>query len=126
MKIRALIRMAGTEIPRKAPSPVATPLPPLNRKKTEKQCPAMAAKAAVPITAGLLWLSREAIATDAQPFPASRISVAAPATYPADRRTLVAPVFPLPVKRISLPRLQRYIKNPKGIEPSKYPLRSEE
>src|SRR5215471_1403041 len=90
---------------RKTPNPVATPLPALNFNHTGKQCPTTANTAAaamiqeVPASS----VNHRATNTADAPFIASSASVTTPATFPALRETLVAPVPPLPVSRISAP-----------------------
>lgn len=71
---------------------VATPLPPLKRKKTGKQCPA---KAQNPVAAISSLLSVTAIATSIgiRPFRQSPTRVRKAAFLPAIRNTLVAPGF---------------------------------
>src|SRR5581483_8405733 len=57
--------------------------------------------------------------TAAKPFNASRISVAIP--RPGEvRTTLVAPIFPLPLCRISAPRNRRTNTYPNWTDPMRY------
>lgn len=106
---------------RKAPTPVATPLPPRNPSHTGKTWPTITAiAAAVNIHSSPLTLA--AINTAAAPFNASSTSVKIPAALPARRETFVAPVPPDPVCLISAPTCLRTIKYPNGIEPSRYAI----
>src|SRR5581483_2188694 len=96
-----------------APSAVATPLPPANRSVTGKTWPATAATAAA---AGAASPGTSATATGTAPFAASASSVSAPRRPPAVRATLLAPMFPLPLRRTSTPA-RRARRRPNGIEP---------
>src|SRR6185369_687128 len=104
---------------RKAPAPVATPLPPRNPNHTGKTWPTITATAAV-ATIQSFRVNISAMTTAAPPFNASSTRVTTPATFPARRETFVAPVPPDPVCLISAPILPRTIRYPNGIDPIRY------
>ena len=108
------------EMARKAPKPVATPLPPRNFRKTGKQCPAITSTTASAIGCAEPEVSRSATRTARKPLPASSKKVDAAVRNPAARKTLVAPILPLPVERMSWPPRSRYSRYPNGMEPSRY------
>src|SRR6266545_4778970 len=105
MKTARAAKAAHGAIARKTPRPVATPLPPLNFNHTGKQCPTTARAAAAATTQEVPAspVNHRATNTAAAPFNASSARVTTPATFPALRETLVAPVPPLPVLRMSAP-----------------------
>ena len=57
--------------------------------------------------------------TATQPFNASTRRTRIPAGFPRTRSAFVAPMFPLPTLRISMP-FTRATRKPVGIEPNKY------
>jgi hypothetical protein len=57
------------------------------------------------------------IATAAMPLAMSPSSVATAGSLPSVRRTLVAPMFPLPAARMSMPPASRATMYPIGIAP---------
>lgn len=102
--IRAIETAGNTPIA--APAAVATPLPPLNLKKTGKQCPTCAknpAKRMHSVGASKKMTSSLAIITAMNPFAKSQKNTNAAAFFPHVRKTLVAPALPLPVVRMSFP-----------------------
>ncbi len=58
-----------------------------------------------------------------QPLKASIKRTKVPAFHPRLRNTLVAPMFPLPLERMSTP-LCLATRKPVGIEPNKNPVRA--
>ena len=106
------------------PRAVLTPFPPLNRKKTGKICPMIAANPDNSLTYSAFIRTVERVLarmTAAAPLPTSNISARMPANGPATRHTLVAPMFPDPTPRTSLTPNSRATIRPNGIDPSKYP-----
>src|SRR5262245_15458195 len=105
MKTARAAKAAHGAIARKTPRPVATPLPPLNFNHMGKQCPTTARAAAAATTQEVpdSPVSQRPPNTADAPFIASSASVTTPAAFPALRETLVAPVPPLPVLRMSAP-----------------------
>src|SRR5215471_16006000 len=105
MKTARAANVAHGAIARNTPSPVATPLPALNFNHTGKQCPmtASAAAAATIHEVPSSPVNHRATNTAAAPLNASSASVTMPAAFPALRETLVAPVPPLPIARMSAP-----------------------
>src|SRR5262249_12347826 len=104
---------------RNAPNPVATPFPPRNRRKTGQQLPMIARTAAAPIDGGEGSRSRAA-PTAAAPLATSPSSVTTAGSLPRGRRTLVAPMFPLPADRMSMPPKRRETMYTMGTAPSRY------
>ena len=99
-----------------APAPVATALPPRNRRNTGNVCPTTAAapaSASAPTPP-----SCAAISTAAVPFSTSSMITGTPTAGPSTRTALVPPVLPLPSLRRSTPR-SRPAQYPKGQEPSR-------
>ena len=82
-------------------APVAIPFPPLKLWKTGKQCPVMLA--IPPRHIPTSPRSARPISMAASAFKKSNNNVAIPAAQPNTRVILVAPAFPLPSLRISLP-----------------------
>src|SRR5262249_2001157 len=101
---------------RKAPKPVATPLPPRNRRNTGQQLPTTASTAPAAAPPGGGARPRAAL-TATNPLPASPASVRAAASLPSVLSTLVAPMFPLPARRMSRPPDARATRNPTGMAP---------
>ena len=92
------------ERPIKTPILVATPLPPLNFKKTEKVWPIIAARLTAIIQLDgkrKIWRAR---IMGRKPLAASNNRVAAAGPLPITRRILAAPMLPLPFVRISTPQ----------------------
>ncbi len=87
---------------RKAPNPVATPLPPRKRSHGGKQWPATTAsmEAASQALSGLKTIIAQ---TAREPLAMSSTVTATPTFQPADRRALVAPTLPDPSRRTSRP-----------------------
>ena len=83
------------------PSPVATPLPPLNFKKNEKRWPRKTIMPA-PATVKGSFETNDTIATPSHPLNVSPKRVKAPAFLPINLATLVAPIFLLPCARRSI------------------------
>ena len=100
---------------RQLPSAVATPFPPEKRRKTEKIWPRGAARTAAGTEIALVPNAR-ASATATAPLPTSAMSVTSPAVFPAARVTFVAPMFPLPTARTSIPTSQP-TTTPVGTDP---------
>src|SRR5437660_8998826 len=121
-QVAAPARAAQGASASETPKPVATPLPPRNLSQTGKQCPRTAPTAQA---VGSQAASPRARATGTKPFRASRASVAAAALFPAARATLVAPMFPEPTVRTSLPEVARAMSRPNGIDPHRYAKRSQ-
>ena len=114
--------------PSRTPAEVATPFPPRKRSQTGKVWPRMqASPPAIPTSSwygppGLIAAAKaKAIRTAANPFKASRAKTRYPHRLPRTRSTLVAPIFPLPCFRMSIPRV-RLMSNPFGQDPSRYPI----
>src|ERR1035437_8448173 len=84
-----------------APRNVATPLPPLNPRKGDQQCPITAPSAAN--VAGTSPPSAPAARTGANPLSASSASTEAAPRFPSVRSAFAAPMFPLPERRMSVP-----------------------
>src|SRR6202142_2813741 len=99
------------------PKLVATPLPPLNLRKTEKSCPSMQQRPTIPCPD---ISSPEYQASQAAPVPfrKSPASVSKAGSLPVVLRTLVAPMLPLPDCLKSIP-LVFAIKRPVGIDPNR-------
>src|ERR1700690_3680788 len=91
---------AGGHRAPKTPAAVATPLPPRNPSQIGKQWPIRAHKPAIIIHVELWSERRAGRRTANEPFAASSNSVRIPASGPATRATLVAPMLPLPSLRI--------------------------
>jgi hypothetical protein len=85
------------------PAPTATPFPPLKPRKSGYMCPTTAAAAASTQTSSLSETLR-AMRTAATPFPMSSAITSTPILRPRTRITFVAPVFPEPARRRSIPR----------------------
>src|ERR1043166_2889362 len=117
----------GTSARRK-PAEVAIPLPPLKWSQHVKLCPRIAprpaqirnhSRAGPSVSMPNHVETNVASNTTAiQPFKTSTTSTRKPAALPNDLETLVAPIFPLPTLRISIPRaLAR--RKPEGTDPRK-------
>src|ERR1700732_4175721 len=134
MKIASATKMALGNKTQNTPSAVATPLPPLKRSQTGNTWPITAKSAAQDIKRKVktqgnatklpqrLYLEparRAANQTAKAPLMASSANVAIPSPFAPERATLVAPMLPLPVWRISSPRKTRTSTYPKGIEPNR-------
>src|SRR3989304_3667275 len=65
-------------------------------------------------------MSTPAVHTGSAPFDASMNKVKTAARVPATRKTLVHPIFPLPVVRGPGPPVRRANPSPKGIVPKIY------
>src|SRR5471032_2585384 len=113
--------------PMSVPQPVAALLPPLKFKKTDLLCPITAR---IPQAQGSHGVSIDgssgtqpprtasmARVTGIQPFRMSMPKTKAAAVLPALRRTLVAPVEPLPTLRRSMPTSAFTTQYPVGMEP---------
>jgi hypothetical protein len=96
------------------PRLVATPFPPLKSMKTGKSCPSTAAPAARSAASGPASLRARYAAK--LPFSTSPIRVSAPAPLPITRAAFVAPMFPLPAARRSIPFAFATI-SPNGTQP---------
>src|ERR1019366_122959 len=111
---------------RKTPKPVATPFPPRKWSQMGNMWPRTAHRAA------RAWAERKGVPgirsaprnppsqTAEQPLSTSSRKVAAPRPLPPERRTLVAPILPLPTERMSSLRKMRTSKYPVGMDPSRY------
>ena len=101
----------------KTPIAVATPLPPLNFKNIEKQCPNTATNANIATyLVSNIYLEKY---TGRNPFKESSINTRIPAFLPTTLVTLVAPILPLPSFLTSFPKSLPTI-NPNGIEANRY------
>ena len=98
------------------PSLVATPLPPLNFSHTGNWWPRIAAPPAITVRSSL---TRRAISTATAPLPPSSSSVASARSLRPVRSTLVAPMLPEPMLRMSPRPASLVSSRPKGIEPSR-------
>src|SRR6185295_17587244 len=99
---------------------LATALPPLNFRKTGKAWPAITASAAALIQWILPPVSLSASQTAQKPLTISSRRVMIAAARPVVRRTLVAPMLPLPDARTSAPVFHLTTRNPNGIAPMRY------
>ena len=108
---------AGQDSPRRMPSPVATPFPPLKRSQTGNRCPTSTPSAA---TTAISGPQCAAIRTAAAPLPPSSRRVSAASGFEPVRSTLVAPILPDPISRMSPCPTSRVRISPKGIDPSRY------
>ena len=99
-------RAAGSSA-RMAPAEVATPLPPLKPSQNVKLCPNTLPSAASSIGHVGSWAVQvhhsRAATTGSNPFSTSMANTGMPIFFPSTRITLVAPIFPLPCWRISMP-----------------------
>lgn len=87
--------------PSKTPSDVETPFPPLNLSHIGNICPITAhAPIKKDISFGKKFLQKKGIAN---PFSKSSANTIAPTFLPSTRTAFVAPIFPDPNFRISLP-----------------------
>ncbi len=98
---------------RKAPMKLATAFPPWNCRNTGKAWPPITASAAALDQNGDPSVISAAIQTAAKPFAISSRSVATATARPLERSTLVAPIFPLPTVRTSLPVREFHQQIPK-------------
>jgi hypothetical protein len=102
--------------PHSTPIVVAMPLPPLNFSQTGNMWPSTAPTAAA--TAGT-GPSRPHTMTATKPFSPSSSRVAAASVLLPVRSTLVAPMLPEPILRMS-PMPAAWVRiRPNGIEPSR-------
>ena len=87
------------------------------RRNGEKQWPAVAA---MPLRAAVqgFWVRERASRTASRPLPTSKAQTSSPNLRPKTRATLVAPMLPLPTRRMSTPLL-RATRTPKGTPPSR-------
>ena len=99
------------------PNPVATPLPPLNFSQTGNMWPTTAAtpQTSMPKSPSTKPPSN----TAATPFTASSSNVAAASPRRPVRNTLVAPMLPEPILRMSPAPIARVISSPNGMLPSR-------
>ena len=105
---------AGQVAARRMPHVMATPLPPLNLSQTGNRCPR---KALPPAKTAMSGPSRPEIQKAAAPLPPSSNTVNAARALLPVRSTLVAPMLPEPIWRIS-PWPEIFVStSPKGIEP---------
>lgn len=110
--------------PKRTPSVVATPFPPLKFKKTVQLWPQILlipaiSKITSEETANLPEKILPSSITGRNPFIISRISTVTPQPLPKRRKALVAPTLPEPNLRISTPLMIRPNKYAVGIEPTK-------
>src|SRR5690606_16718128 len=105
----------GHARPKQTPAAVATPLPPLNLSQTGKQCPTTAPSAANPAASGH---QRQARNTGTKPLARSSNSTAAASHLLPVRNTLVAPILPEPMARMSPFPAALASSRPNGIDPS--------
>src|SRR5690349_24772923 len=98
---------------RNAPSPVATPLPPRKRRNTGQQLPATAATAPAEAAHGAEPNARAALIAR-YPFAMSPSRVTTAGPTPSVRSTLVAPMVPLPLRRMSAAPAARATRKPIG------------
>ena len=98
--------------PMRAPSPVATPLPPLNLRKGVNMCPSgaaiMTASQVHASVAGMFMWPRvprmePAMSVGVRPLVKSRMKQSAKYFLPRSRPRLEAPMFPDPWVRMSMP-----------------------
>ena len=106
----------GHDRPHITPSVVAMPLPPLKASHTGNMWPSTAPAAAPTAASSPTWA---AINTGTAPFKASSSKVPAASPLPPVRNTLVAPIFPEPIVRMSPNPAARVSSRPNGIEPSR-------
>ena len=93
---------------RTAPSEVATPLPPRPRSHGEVTWPSTAAKPATMAATGAPSSSKAI--TGRKPLRMSRTATSTPTGQPNARPALVAPGFPEPIARRSVPRTRAMIE----------------
>jgi len=124
-----LIRTTTSQVPKKimppfhvraknAPRVVATPLPPLNLRYMLKQCPTTAESATTDARSKAKYFL--AIRTGKNDFEISKSAVRKAASGPAARKTLVAPILPLPTVLTSTPLNNLQNINPKGMDATRY------
>jgi len=95
--------------PSKTPQVVDMPLPPLNRKNTVQLCPDIQLKpkikrnASFGISKDLAKTKSPKKNTATKPLRISRTNTVIPGPMPKTRRAFVAPTFPEPSLRISMP-----------------------
>lgn len=111
------------------PKAVAIPLPPLKAShigymwaNTDMAPKSMGNETLMPQTehSGAENPKRKGRHTESAPLPASKSSVKMPSVFVLVRNTLVAPILPEPVDRISISEKQRVRISPKGIDPKRY------
>ena len=117
-KISTQVSVIQGSMTTNTPRVVATPLPPRKRRKTLKPLPMTAAMAETTTHHGSSP-SRVGTITAATPFRGSISMTASAGHGPTERRTLVAPMFPEPAVRMSMPRMRATI-SPVGMAPTKY------
>src|SRR6202048_2671891 len=120
MKTARMQRALGQVRARNTPRAEATPLPPRKRSQMGKTCPRIAATAAATARAESGGAGGWAILTARKALPRSRKRVARARPLAPERATLVAPMLPLPVERMSSFLKMRTRTYPKGIEPRRY------
>ena len=105
-----------------APQPVETPLPPLKRRYSGKQCPRTAAEPATrraSSTSPSPAISGASTYTGNHPLRKSSANATTPHPLPRARMVLVAPMLPLPTSRTSIPLRTLARSSPKGMLPSR-------
>jgi len=126
---KPLINTTKSQVPKKiippfhvraknAPKVVATPLPPLNLRYILKQCPSTAESATRDAKSRAKYFL--AIRTGKNDFDISKSAVRKAASGPAARKTLVAPILPLPTVLTSTPLNSLQKINPKGMDATRY------
>lgn len=98
------------------PADTATPFPPLNLRKIEKQCPKTRKSIHIVNSKDSLNIVL-AIKTPKKPFKVSNNNVITPGTTPATLNTFVAPGLQEPCFNISILLKRRVIITADGIEP---------
>ena len=103
------------------PRQVATPLPlGLKPRKRGYICPQTAATAVMAVNHRHGAVStRIAPMIGRRPLKISHSRTTTAHHVPAARRTLVAPILPLPIWRMSVLKIQRTMIKPKGMDPSR-------
>lgn len=101
-----------TERPSNTPKVVATPFPPLNPKNIVQLCPQiqLTPTSKQKISSGITILPVSILpnnTTGRNPLNMSRINTVIPQPFPRSLRALVAPTFPEPNLRISVPLIIR-------------------
>ena len=110
--------------PSNTPAEVATPFPPLKFSHGEKIWPATAANPVSTDPVSPACRNSAANQTASHPLSASKVKTRYPHFFPKIRPTLVAPILPLPLARMSTP-LVRANQNPHGRDPRKKPMPSD-
>ena len=103
---------------------VATAFPPLKFAKIGKQCPAAAESPAI-IMVISLFAKKEHRKIAKVTFKISSVITASPAFFPSTLPAFPPPKFLLPYRRMSFLKNTFPITNANGIEPKKYPIKTD-